>query len=124
MDYIYPAIFKLNKSETYTITFPDIPGCITEGKNLSDALIMATDVLTAVLECMLDDGNTLPKSSPINSVKAPAKGFVNLVRADIRDNRAIRRSVSVPSWLDAKASDAGISLSKVLQEALKERLEV
>lgn len=50
--------------------------------------------------------------------------IVNLVRAEIRDNHAVRRTVSIPNWLDVKAADAGISLSKILQEALKARLGV
>jgi len=85
---------------------------------------MAQDALTQILECIIEDRDPVPAPSDITTIEPPVKGFVNLVRADIRDNRAIRRTVSIPSWLDAKASDAGISLSKVLQEALKERLEV
>ena len=124
MEYIYPATFSENSDGSYTILFPDLPGCISEGKSLAKALYMAQDALTGWIECAIEDSSTIAPPSYVSTVKAPAKGFVNLVRADIRDNRAIRRTVSVPSWLDAKASDAGISLSKVLQEALKERLEV
>ena len=50
--------------------------------------------------------------------------FVNLVRASVRDNKAVRRTVSVPRWLDEAASAANLSLSRILQDALKERLGV
>jgi hypothetical protein len=54
---------------------------------------------------------------------APGDGeFASLVRADARDGRAVRRTVSIPKWMDEKVSEAGLSLSRVLQDALSQRL--
>lgn len=124
MAYIYPAIFEQNNDNSYTITFPDLPGCISEGKNLDNAMEMAYKALTQWIEYLLDEKESLPAPSDIKTLEPTTTQFVNLIRAEIRDNRAVRRTVSIPGWLDIKASDAGISLSKVLQDALKERLGV
>lgn len=122
-EYVYPALFHLNEDDgSYTITYPDLPGCISEGKTLENALYMAQDALCVWLKFLLDDGQALPAASALVQV-APAPGeFVNLVRASVQDSRAVRRTVSIPKWMDDKVSEAGISLSKVLQDALKTRL--
>lgn len=124
MEYIYPAIFEQNSDGSYTITFPDLPGCISEGKSLSNAIDMAQSALTQWIEYLLAEKESIPGPSDIKAIKPSENQFVNLVRAEIRDNRAVRRTVSIPGWLDSKAADAGISLSKVLQDALKEKLNV
>lgn len=123
-EFVYPAIFHLNEDDgTYTITYPDLPGCISEGKSLENALYMAEDALSTWLEYALDENEAVPSASPLQAV-TPGRGeFVNLVRASVRDNRAVRRTVSIPKWMDEQVSAAGISLSRVLQDALKERLE-
>ncbi len=124
MDYIYPAIFEQNSDSSYTITFPDLPGCISEGKSLNNAIDMAQSALTQWVEYLLDEKETIPTPSDIKTIKTLSNQFVNLIKTGIRDNRAVRRTVSIPGWLDTKAADAGISLSKVLQDALKEKLKV
>lgn len=124
MEYIFPAVFDQNDNNSYTITFPDLPGCISEGKSLTNAIDMAQNALTQWLEYLLDEKETIPVPSNIKTIETEPNQFVNLVRTELRDNRAVRRTVSIPGWLDIKATDAGISLSKILQDALKERLKV
>lgn len=124
MEYIYPAIFEQNSDGSYTITFPDLPGCISEGKSLGNAMDMAQSALTQWIEYLLEEKESIPNPRNIKTIKPIKNQFVNLVRANIRDNRAVRRTVSIPGWLDAKAADAGVSLSKILQEALREKLRV
>lgn len=122
MEYIYPAIFEQNNDNSYTITFPDLPGCISEGKSLANAIYMAQSALTQWVEYLSDEKEIIPAPSEIKMIVTAPTQFVNLVRAEIRDNRAVRRTVSIPGWLDIKATDAGISLSKILQDALIKRL--
>lgn len=122
--YVYPAVFHPNDDGTYTITFPDLPGCITEGKSLENALYMAQDAMTVWLEYTIDHKEPVPGASSLQGVDLDAGEFANLIRAEIRDNRAVRRTVSIPKWMDDMVLDAGLSLSRVLQDALKERLRV
>lgn len=121
-DYVYPALFHFNADDgSYTITYPDIPGCISEGKSLENALYMAQDVLFQRMELILEEKQTPPSASALADIHPEEGEFVNLVRVSVRDERAVRRTVSLPKWLDDQVSAAGISLSRVLQDALKER---
>lgn len=124
MEYIYPALFENNYDGSYTITYPDLPGCISEGKSLSNAMDMAQKALTQWLEFLLDENDKIPNPSDIKEMKTTDNQFLSLIRADIRDNRAVRRTVSIPGWMDTRAAKAGISLSKILQDALKEKLDI
>ncbi len=124
MEYIYPAVFEQNSDGSYTISYPDLPGCVSEGKSLGNAIEMAQKALTQWIEYLLDENETIPEPRNIKKINVLENQFTNLIKAEIRDNRAVRRTVSIPGWLDNKATEAGISLSKILQEALKERLGV
>lgn len=123
-EYVYPAVFHANDDGSYTITYPDIPGCISEGKSLENALYMAQSALTQWLEYLADSKEAAPTASRAQDIHVGQNEFVNLVRADVKDNRAVRRTVSIPKWMDEQVTSAGISLSRVLQDALKERLGV
>jgi predicted RNase H-like HicB family nuclease len=122
MECVYPAIFQENDDKTYTITFPDLPGCISEGKSLVNAMHMAEQALAQWVGYLADMKETIPKATPSTSVQTQRGEFVNLIRAVVRDNRAVRRTVSIPKWMDEKVIDSGLSLSRVLQDALSERL--
>ena len=121
MEYIYPALFSQNDDGTYTITFPDLPGCISEGKNLENALRMAHLALTQWVDYLNDLNEELPGASSIMGLTAESNQFLSLVTADYRDTRAVKRTVSLPYWMDEKAGSAGLSLSKVLQDALLQK---
>lgn len=120
-EYVYPAIFHVNNDNTYTIIFPDLPGCISEGKSLGNAMKMAEFALTQWVEYLKDSKEKIPAPSNLKSVELDENEFVNLIRADVKDNRAVKRTVSIPRWMDEQVTEAGLSLSKVLQDALKQR---
>jgi len=69
MEYVYPAIFHANKNGSYTITFPDLPGCISEGKSLPNAMKWAGWALSEWLEYLMDKGIDIPSASHINTIK-------------------------------------------------------
>lgn len=123
MEYIYPAIFEHNADGTYTVSFPDLPGCITEGKSIGSALDLASKALRQWIEFLESEKEEIPKPSDLASITQPGdNGFVNLVCARIRDISFVRRTISLPRWMDEAADDAGLSLSKVLQDALAAKL--
>jgi predicted RNase H-like HicB family nuclease len=123
MEFVYPAIFHPNDAGTYTIIFPDLPGCISEGKNLANAVYMAGSGLTQWIEYHNDKKIELPKASSISDIEFNVPEFVNMVRAVLKDGRAVKRTVSLPKWMDDKVCEAGLSLSRVLQDALVQRLQ-
>ncbi|MCM1046070.1 MAG: type II toxin-antitoxin system HicB family antitoxin [Candidatus Gastranaerophilales bacterium] len=123
-EYVYPAIFHSNEDGSFSIAYPDLPGCISEGKSLGNAMYMAQSALTQWIEYLTDKKQIIPQASDLKSIQTSTGEFVNLVRADIKDGRAVKRTVSIPKWMDDKVVEAGLSLSRVLQDALKERLNV
>jgi len=125
MEYIYPAIFHLNSDSSYTITFPDLEGCVSEGKSLGNAISMAQSALIQWIEYLKDKKIEIPTATPVSDVSntiTNPDAFVNLVRIEIKDKYAVKRTVSIPKWMDDKVFEAGLSLSRVLQEALTDRL--
>jgi predicted RNase H-like HicB family nuclease len=124
MEYVYPAIFHANNDGSYTVTYPDLPGCTSEGKTLGNALFMAQSALTQWIDYLTETNQEIPHSSPIEDLTTLNGEFINLIRAEVKDGRAVRRTVSIPKWMDERVSEAGLSLSRVLQDALTEKLSV
>ena len=123
-EYEYPAVYHPNDDGSYTITYPDLPGCISEGKSLGNAVYMAQTALTQWIEYLTDKKESIPSASDLKSIDLSPEEFVSLIRADVKDGRAVKRTVSIPKWMDDKVTETGLSLSRVLQDALKERLNV
>lgn len=121
-EYVYPAIFHSNDDGSFTITYPDLPGCISEGKSLGNAMRMAQSALTQWIEYLTDKKSAVPTASNLKDIRIEAEEFVNLICVEIRDNRAVRRTVSIPKWMDDEVTESGLSLSRVLQEALRDKL--
>lgn len=132
--YIFPAIFEPNENGGFTVTFPDLPGCITEGDSLQDALQMAAEAMTLHIYGMERDGETIPEPSNPANVKFPddatpgafvslVQGRTDLIRDELR-NRAVKKTLTIPQWLNDEAESAGINFSQVLQHALKEKLGI
>lgn len=128
MKYVYPAIFTPLPSGEYDVRIPDLPGCITCGKELADAIEMAEDAIAMWLCDAEDNQESIP--APSEKLTADYPKFVNLVVADTdtyrreNNNRAVKKTLSIPSWLNAKAEKAGVNFSQILQDALKNHLEV
>ncbi len=127
--YVYPAVFHPNEDDgSYTITFPDLPSCITEGKSLANALHMAQDCLEIWLSYSEDKRQPIPEPTAAPEVQAPE--FVNYIMADTDASRkkyasrAVTKTLSIPNWLNTLAEDAGVNFSQILQDALKERLNI
>ena len=121
MEYIYPSVFHPNDDGSYTITFPDLPGCISEGKSLGNALYMAQDALKQWASFMEEIEEQLSLPTALQEMALEDGEFANLIRAETKDTHAVRRTVSIPGWMDDRAIRGGISLSRVLQDALADR---
>ena len=97
-EYVYPALFHPNEDGTFTITYPDLPGCISEGKSLGNAMYMAQSALSQWIEYLLDKKQEIPPASQAKDIPTEANDFINLIRADVKDGRAVKRTVSIPKW--------------------------
>lgn len=76
--YIYPAVFEYS-SGSYTVTFPDLPGCITEGKNVEEALKMAKEAMELHIYNMEDEKERIPTPSKSENIKLPKHSFTSLI---------------------------------------------
>ena len=133
MKYVYPAIFTEEKITgrglVYTVIFPDILGCVTEGDTLPEAIEMAREALAGCIGAIQKRREAIPAATPLEAVDFE-KGFVSLIDLDMTEykrkteKRAVKRTVSLPLWLDTMAQDAGLNFSQTIQDALKERLGV
>lgn len=128
MKYVYPVIFEEAEEGGYNVKVPDIPGTFTCGDDMADAILMAEDVIAMMLADYEDEKKPVPAPSKIEKIKT--KGIVSLVRADTNewrklvDNKSVRKTLSIPNWLNTMAEKAGVNFSQVLQEALKTLLGV
>lgn len=127
--YIYPAIFS-KEGAFFTVRFPDLESCYTQGDSLQDAYEMASDVLCLTLYNLEEDKGNIPNASEMSDVQAGADEFVSLVACDTLeyrqyyDNRAVKKTLTIPAWLNTMSEREGINFSAVLQAALKSELHL
>ena len=123
---VYPAIIH-NDEDGLWIEFPDLPGCYTQGDELEELMTNAEEVLGAFIAVKMESGESIPEASRIEDIPE-SEGVKTYVSTDInkyhRDTRAVKKMISIPAWLMKEAEKQKLSLSKVLQEALKERLDI
>ena len=120
MLFIYPAVFH-EEGDSYWVEFPDLEGCQTYGSSLNEAMTGAQEALAVYILTVIEEGISLPSASDIKNISAPSDGFISLVSASVdpyKDNKAVKKTLTIPSWLNERAQALGINFSKVLQEAL------
>lgn len=130
--YVYPAIFTPEADGTYSINFPDIPGCYTCGDDVADGLEMAEDVLALTLYGLEEKGESLPVPSSTETLnkKILEPSFVTMIKADTKEYRkrfnskAVKKTLTIPQWINDEAVKQNVNFSKVLQDALIEQLHL
>lgn len=127
--FIYPAIFK-KEGAFYTVRFPDLEACYTQGDSLQDAYEMASDVLCLTLYNLEEEKASIPPASLMSAIKTGKDEFVSLVACDTLeyrqyyDNKAVKKTLTIPAWLNTMSEREGINFSAVLQAALKSALNI
>ena len=129
MKYIYTATFVPNEDGTkYYCRVPDLPGCITTGSTIDDAIEMITDAASGWLVVAEDEGNEIPAPTPQYKLDIPENAICSIIRIDTfayraaTDTRAVRKNVSLPAWMAALAEKRGVNCSQVLQDGLMQLL--
>ena len=121
---IYPAVFH-QEDDSYWVEFPDLEGCQSYGATLEEAHEGAKEALSGYLVVLLEQGQNIKPPSNIRLLNVPENAFVSLVDADlIKKSQAVKKTLTIPSWLNERAESKHINFSKVLQEALMQRLEL
>lgn len=126
MKLVYPAVFTPYEdgSDGYAVEFPDLPGCVTGGDDMAEAVFMAEDAASGWVLTELEDGKAAPKATEIGNVTHGADQFVSLIALDMDayaakyGSNAVKKTLTIPAWLNTFVEQNGISCSKVLQDAL------
>ena len=132
MKYVYPVCIYPGDVSGYTVIVPDLPGCITEGETIVEALEMATDAASGWILDELESGKKAPEPSAVEKISANdyENGFVSVIMIDIDayaekyGSKAVRKNCTIPAWLNTAAENAHINFSQVLQNALQEQLNI
>jgi predicted RNase H-like HicB family nuclease len=128
--YIYPAFFRRIPEGGFSIDFPDLQGCISAGDTVEEAMTMAREALSLHLYGLIEDMSAIPTPSDLLEIIPEVGAFLTLVegRPDmVRDsikNKAVKKTLTIPYWMNEEAERLHINFSQVLQEAVRERLGV
>lgn len=132
----YPACFYKEKDGGYSVIFPDLNHLSTCGDTLEQALMMAVDCLAGYLYAARKDGDIIPVPSDIKSINPDDEydeyedAFVNIVTVDVEEyakvhfNKPIKKTLTIPKWLNDMAVNEHVNFSKVLRDALIEQLQI
>ncbi|MCX7904118.1 MAG: type II toxin-antitoxin system HicB family antitoxin [Caloramator sp.] len=127
--YVFPAIFDID-DDGISVEFPDLPGCFTCGDTIDEAYKNAKEALELHLYGMEKDNAPIPEPTPLDKIKIQKKqsimlieAWMPLVRSEM-ENRAIKKTLTIPKWLNDIAEQKKVNFSQVLQRALKEELGI
>lgn len=130
MKYLYSAVISpIEGSSAYSARIPDLPGCVTTGESISEAIDMITDAASLWLVVAEDKGMPIASPTPQNELDRRRGDYCSLIRVDtiayraLTDTRSVRKNVSLPAWMATLADKRGINCSQVLQEGLRARLD-
>lgn len=128
--YVYPAIFTKETNGQYSVEFPDLEGCYTCGDDIGEAIKMAEDALALTLYEYENDKRDIPKPSDLTSIAIGDTAFANYVMADTMEyrkmynNKAVKKTLTIPEWMNEAATEAGINFSQALREILTQKLHL
>lgn len=119
----YPAIFHKAEEGGYWVSFPDIPECFTEGDDTEQAYKMAVEALGLAIADKIESKEEIPKASDVEEIVVE-DGYLILVEFDLQEykkkhnSRAVKKTLTIPEWLNEEAMELGVNFSQVLQEGL------
>lgn len=124
MLFVYPAIFH-KEDNAYWVEFPDLEGCHTFGSSIPETMEAAQEALAGYLLTLLEQGTPIASPSDISNIHTE-DGFSSLISCDInqyKDTKAIKKTLTIPSWLNERAVAMGVNFSQVLQDALLSKIQ-
>ena len=124
MIFTYPALVH-NDPDGLWLEFPDLPGCQTCSPTLDELLADAAEALECYVVEELEHSGKVPSPSNIKNISVEGNDFTTLIRIDAdlaKQTKSVKKTLTIPYWLNQKAIAAGMNFSKVLQEALISKL--
>ena len=130
MKYAYAAVFTPENKGMFSVNFPDLQSCYTSGDDMVDAVDMAQDVLCLTLYDLEQDNKPIPKASKPRDIKTTGEQFISVIAVDTEfyrrfyENKSVKKTLTIPMWLNERAERENINFSGILQEALKSHLHI
>ena len=122
MELIYPALFHQEQG-SWWVEFPDLPGCFSQGETLEEALTEAEEALSLYCTVLVEEKKSLPAASNAREIAVPTDGILSLVNGKLSPRtRSVKKTLTIPGWLNDLAMQHGIPFSETLQEALIAKL--
>lgn len=125
----YPALFHKAEEGGFWISFPDIPECLTQGDDMTHAYEMAVDALGLALTCREKEQQPFPASSDPTAISLEPDSFLVVIEFDMlaykkrTNSRAVKKTLSIPEWLNEAAIAMDLNFSQILQEALLSKIQ-
>lgn len=126
MLFVYPAIFH-KEDDAYWVEFPDLEGCQTYGTTLNETIEYAQEALMGYVLTLLEMNQPLAQPSELSSILCDENSFTSLVTCNInqyKDTKSVKKTLTIPAWLNERAIAMGINFSQVLQEALLSKIQI
>jgi len=130
MKYVYPAVFHPEPEGGFCVYFPDIKRGATQGDTIAECIEVAEDFLCLALYDMEEDKLQIPVASSPKEIESETNDIVTLISVDTEayrryyENKLIKKTLNIPSWLNERAESANINFSKLLQNAIKAELHI
>ncbi len=125
----YPAVFHKAEEGGFWVSFPDFPECFTEGEDMTQAYEMAVEAMGLALVNRKEDRVEIPQPTEVDKISVD-DGVLVIIEFDMleyqrkHNSRAVKKTLSIPEWLNEEATALGVNFSQVLQEALMAKLGV
>ena len=126
----YPAIFHTAEEGGFWITFPDIPECMTQGDDMQHAYEMAVDALGLAISSRKEEKQEIPTPSEPHMITTSDNEYCVVIEFDMlaylkrTNSKAVKKTLTIPEWLNEEATALGINFSQVLKEALIQKVEL
>ena len=124
MLFVYPAVFH-KEEDSYWVEFPDLPGCHSYGSSVAETMECAQEALAGYILTLLEQERSIAVPSDIGTLSAE-DGFTSLVSCNIdqyKETKAVKKTLTIPAWLNERAIARGVNFSQVLQEALLAKVQ-
>ena len=128
--YTYPAIFQKEQEGGFSIYFPDIEGCYTQAENIAEGIENASDALCLMLYELEKQGKPIPKSSSIKNIETSDEEIATLIACDTQfyknyfEGKSVKINATIPLWLKEVGEKHNVNFSQILQNGVKEYLQL
>lgn len=123
MKFIYPAIIH-DDSDGFWAEFPDLEYTSSTGATLTELITNAQEAMELYILGALEDGQSLPTQTSVRNLPCTDSSYPTLVQTDIdlgKNSKSIKKTLTIPAWLNERALEKGVNFSQLLQEALVEK---